>query len=95
MQIFIPGCITAQYARSCRLVLEIYETQIIILFLSKLLWESIKSSGDTKQLSSLLLQICTIGNFEVLNEIFEASNEPEWTEHIQELLIDVIWLLGN
>ena len=27
--------------------------------------------------------------------MFQASNEPEWLEYLQELIIDVIWILGN
>ena len=65
---------------------------------SLLTWNSIKQSGDISQLTPLLLEIFSSsfnGRFELLNEIFSASNELEWIEYVQEQIIDVIWLLGN
>lgn len=58
-------------------------------------WKEISLTGDTSQLSPLLLEICSTNQLELLNEIFLSSNDPEWIEYIQELLIDIIWLLGN
>jgi hypothetical protein len=70
----------------------------LIFFDSLTIWNSIKQSGNLSQLNSLFLEIFSAtfsGRFELLNEILNASKEPEWIEHVQEQIIDIIWLLGN
>lgn len=62
---------------------------------------SIKQSGNSSNLSHFLLDLMSKNEiesalrFELLNEIFSLSKEVEWVDHVQEALIDVIWLLGK
>lgn len=72
---------------------------VYLIFICIYSWNSIKESGDTNHLSNILFEVFSTGeienNLRLLNEIFQASNEPEWIEYLQELVIDIIWTLGN
>lgn len=60
-----------------------------------------KKSRDASNLPALLLDLflsTQTGNEDrlaFLNEVFAVSTEPEWLDHVQELLVDIIWLLGK
>ena len=61
-------------------------------------WKDIKISGDTQKLANLIFKIFSNRNqemFQLLNEMFSASNDPFWIEFLQDLIIDIIWTLGS
>lgn len=60
-----------------------------------------KNNGESSNLSQLILTLLSNSEiqdsrrYDLLNEVFSLSNESEWVDHVQKILIDVFWLLGK